>query len=497
MGMIRDFSMYHLDFESPATACKEQRGLLLSEIFDEPQSLPPELRTSETLGIYYSCTSNEMNRTKYAIANYGHFFMQEYYRNIPGVNIAIPIEITLFLSDPIKGIYTFSPKQFFPINGNGYLRELLDSDKSLTEQVNRTDNFWFTTDFEIPFYYRGGEVFEFKGDDDLWVFINGKLTNCDLGGIHASRYCQINLDQQGLEPFQLYFMRILHAERHFSMSNFQISTSVMPTDLPPIATPSVIYVYENIPKSFFLESYDPIYKKLPYFMITKAPLFGKISVKLNQWYPLGQPIIYIPALHFIGNDSLIFISSNSKANSSEVACSFIVSESSSPPIALNSSFEIVVGSTITINLEAIDLSTPLQDLLFRLESVPKFGYVEIIDHIMNYTSVNQGREIIIWSVSDGTSSSTGYTQVNILNNPDADMRSTTILLASIFGGIIVFGLLGALGTFLFYNKIMAKRFQKLWEEEYIKAKLCENPLYEAKNAEKTNPLYEPKWSSFN
>ena len=65
-----------------------------------------------------------------------------------------------------------------------------------------------STEFRLDFYYRGGEVFEFEGDDDLWVFIDGKLTDCDLGGLHPPSTCSINLDSLSLTPDTVYNMAV-------------------------------------------------------------------------------------------------------------------------------------------------------------------------------------------------------------------------------------------------------------------------------------------------
>ena len=144
--------------------------------------------------------------------------LADWYTNKPGTNYVFDVQIPLF--DTGRGTVGFRSQNFFPIDGKGW-------NDMLKARGGALHNFGFTTHVLRHFTYRKGQTFTFTGDDDVWVYVEGKQV-IDLGGLHPSRSRTANLDDimPPLVEGNTYRLDLFHAERKTDQSAFEIETSI-------------------------------------------------------------------------------------------------------------------------------------------------------------------------------------------------------------------------------------------------------------------------------
>jgi fibro-slime domain-containing protein len=187
-GRIRDFSTSHPDFEK--------------FIDDDPGIVAPDLGADGAP--VYGDHATTLTTT-------GKADFDQWYHDVPGVNLGA--DWTLPLSGDL-GAFSFDSEDFFPIDGQ------------LLGDEGMAHNFSFTLALHGQFRYQGGEAFSVTGDDDLWIFVNGRLA-VDLGGVHDSESGGVDVDtlaaslglvQNGVYPLDVFF-----AERHTAGSTLHVS----------------------------------------------------------------------------------------------------------------------------------------------------------------------------------------------------------------------------------------------------------------------------------
>jgi fibro-slime domain-containing protein len=238
-AVIRDFRFYDSsdsstdpDFENPPYMF-DGNGNPVTQMFGGPWD--DRQIVTDTLGSDQKPVYKNASGT--TLTTHGKSAFDKWYNDVSGTNYRViyPLPLTMNpdgsfgydsnVSGVPYNIPQWSGDGFFPIDdGSQY--------KTPFGNQGKPHNYSFTVEIHAKFTYHGGETFNFRGDDDVFVYINGKLV-INVGGIHGPETASVSVDSLGLTKGSTYPLDFFSAERHVTGSNIEFTTTLQLVSVPP------------------------------------------------------------------------------------------------------------------------------------------------------------------------------------------------------------------------------------------------------------------------
>jgi fibro-slime domain-containing protein len=249
VATIRDFRFYDAgdpttnpDFENPPYGIDETGDATAGYAgnWDDPAIVTAQLGSDGTPVYAGDPTTGTLTTHGNGQTNGAATTFAAWYHDTPGTNISVQWPVPLVTEadgsveydSAIQGApYGNTPdgmiagNGFFPIDdGTPYATAFGDQ--------GWPNNYSFTCEIHTVFVYKGGEYFNFRGDDDVYVYIADKRV-INLGGVHGPETAQVMVDSLGLSVGQQYPLDFFSAERHITGSNILFQTTLALRAPPP------------------------------------------------------------------------------------------------------------------------------------------------------------------------------------------------------------------------------------------------------------------------
>jgi fibro-slime domain-containing protein len=147
-------------------------------------------------------------------------------------------------------------------------------------------------ELHCQFTYQDNLTFNFTGDDDVFVFINGTQV-IDLGGIHGPTNAAVNLNTLGLQPGQKYMFDLFYAERHATGSDILITTNLF-------TPPGYLRLYSkpDTASTDLLNGLDTVAAGVTF------PIYAQVFDSLGNWVPSSDNLVSWTLTDALGNPLL-------------------------------------------------------------------------------------------------------------------------------------------------------------------------------------------------